>query len=265
MFRGGHDVRFVDAGAVALKAFDCRDAEARHEVGIFAVGFFRAAPARIASEIENGREAFCTPRARASAASAVKTSWSNSGSQVDASADRRGIRRALVGDVAVQAFVVKHHGNAEARVLLHPLLQRVGELRFFARAVGDFAGTRHLADAVLQQDGGVVGEERAFVIDEARLGSPHEDGVLPDAFDLRDFFFERHAREEIGEALFDGEFGVAVGAFVGGCCCCGGLCAFAWRVESAGISAISETTNKTAENLRTFRKTPSMNYFYACN
>ena len=125
--------------------------------------------------------------------------------------DRRGIRRALVGDVAVQAFVMKHHGNAKPRVLLHPLLHRVGELRLFARAVGDFARTRHLADTVLQQDGCVVGKERALVIDEARLGSLHECRVLPDAFHLRDFFFERHARKKIGEAFFDGQLRIAVG------------------------------------------------------
>ena len=62
MFRGGEDVRFVERGAGArvagaLVAGDGGDSEARDEIRIFAVGFFGAAPARIAIEIENRREA----------------------------------------------------------------------------------------------------------------------------------------------------------------------------------------------------------------
>ncbi len=62
MFCGRHDVRFVEARVGALKggalvAGDCCDSEARDEIRIFAVGFFGAAPARVAIEIEDRREA----------------------------------------------------------------------------------------------------------------------------------------------------------------------------------------------------------------
>ena len=120
-----------------------------------------------------------------------------------------GIRRAFGRDVAVEAFVVEEDRDAEARVVFEPLLDGVGELDHCAR-VAMFAGARDFADAVFQEDGGVVGEEGALVIDEEQIGVGEELFVLPSAFELRDFFFERHAREEIGDALFDGEFGVAV-------------------------------------------------------
>ena len=56
----------------------------------------------------------------------------------------------------------------------------------------------------------MVREKCAFVIDETGFGSLHECRVFPDAFHLRDFFFERHARKKIGEAFLDGQLRIAV-------------------------------------------------------
>ena len=56
MLRGGHDVVAVNKEGVALEAFDHGNAHAGTKIRIFAVGLFGAAPARIAREIENGRE-----------------------------------------------------------------------------------------------------------------------------------------------------------------------------------------------------------------
>ncbi len=57
----------------------------------------------------------------------------------------------------------------------------------------------------------VLRQKVALVIDEEHFGVGEERFVLPRAFELRDFFFERHAREEIGDALLDRQCGVAIG------------------------------------------------------
>src|SRR5579863_7306306 len=61
MFRGCHDMRFVEDGAAAwgsraLVARDRGDAESRDEIWILTVSFFGAAPTRIAIEVEHRRE-----------------------------------------------------------------------------------------------------------------------------------------------------------------------------------------------------------------
>src|SRR5580765_5512564 len=43
----------VDVPGIALQAGDCGDSHARGKEGIFAVGFFRASPTRIAGEVEH--------------------------------------------------------------------------------------------------------------------------------------------------------------------------------------------------------------------
>lgn len=147
MFGGGHDVRFVDRRAGTLEAEDGGDTDARGEIGILAIGFFGAAPAGIAGEIENGRQALL----RAAGAhflsnggeDVVNENWIPSGGE----ADGLRVRSAAGSGIAVEAFFMEEDGNAEAGIFGEPLLQGVGEGSHFARAA-IFAGARNSAEAV---------------------------------------------------------------------------------------------------------------------
>ena len=57
MLCGGHHVGFVDARAGSLIAGNRRYTQARYQVRVFAVGFFCAAPAGIARQVEHRCEA----------------------------------------------------------------------------------------------------------------------------------------------------------------------------------------------------------------
>ena len=106
---------------------------------------------------------------------------------------------------------MKQDGNSQPCVFSHPLLHGVRELRYFARAGGDFTGPRHFSDAIFQQNRRPLRKKRAFVIHKSRFRSLHELLVLPNAFELRDFFFQRHPRKQIGKPLLDRKFRIAVG------------------------------------------------------
>ena len=127
-----------------------------------------------------------------------------------------------------------------------------------------FAGARDFADAIFQQGRRVVRQKVALVIDEEHFGVGEKWFVFPRALKLRDFFFERHAREEIGDALFDGEICVAIGRRCD--CCCGDcVCALATRDFNAKVPAIANTTPTHAQNRKKKRTKTSIEYFYACN
>ena len=51
----GHHMVAIDEKVIALQAFDSRHAHARNQVGVFAIGLFGPAPARIAGDIQIGR------------------------------------------------------------------------------------------------------------------------------------------------------------------------------------------------------------------
>src|SRR5579863_3766082 len=57
MLCGSEDVGLIEVWAVALEPADGCDTDASDEVRVFAVGFFRATPSRITSQIENWSEA----------------------------------------------------------------------------------------------------------------------------------------------------------------------------------------------------------------
>ena len=104
--------------------------------------------------------------------------------------------------MAVQAFFVKHHGNAEPRIFQHPFLNGVGELGHRARAFL-FARSGDLAHAILQHVSGFFRREVALVIHDERFH-------LPQRLRLRHLFFKRHALEQVGDALLDGQARVLV-------------------------------------------------------
>src|SRR5579883_792877 len=184
VFGGGGDVEFVDERAGALESADGGEADLRDEVGVLAVSFFGAAPARVAGEIEHRSEALLGAGSAGfggdGGEDVVKERGIPSGSQRD------GLRvRSRAGsDEAMEALDVKEDGDAEAGVVANPFLDGVGVFGHGA-GVAAFAWAGDLADAILEDDGGLAGEEAAF-------------------------FFEGHAGEEIGDALLDGELGGAV-------------------------------------------------------
>src|SRR5215469_9984669 len=53
---GGHHVLGVDSRAVALNRFHARNAKARHQVWVFAIGLFDSAPPGVSTQIEVGAE-----------------------------------------------------------------------------------------------------------------------------------------------------------------------------------------------------------------
>ncbi len=136
----------------------------------------------------------------------------------------------FAGGVAVQAFLVKDHGNAEPGIFDEKFLDGVGEFRHLLggsaqpwRGGGGcgIAGTADLAEAMTFFEGGLrlLGIKIAFGVQQ--FGG----FFLPDAHHLRGFFFQRHAREEIFNAAFGGNVGVFVnGRFRG----------LGWHVSGSG-------------------------------
>ena len=103
--------------------------------------------------------------------------------------------RAAHGRVAVQAFLVIHHRDAEPGVLNEEPLNRVRHLRRLARgfAASGVARAAHLAEAV------PVTEVR-LGLDRVKVPLAVEQQIrflLPDAEHLRGFFLERHARKQV--------------------------------------------------------------------
>ena len=113
----------------SLKAAHRCDAQLADEVGVFAVGFLDAAPARVAPDVDDGSEhelhaarANLPPRHR---------EYAFEQRRIPAARERNGLRkvRRAAGRVAVQSFLVKQHRDAEARaarVALHGVDQLDG-------------------------------------------------------------------------------------------------------------------------------------------
>jgi hypothetical protein len=203
MLGGGKYVILADQWRIALKAANGGEADARHEIRIFAVRFFGAAPARITSKIENGGEALLR---------AARTDLERDGGEnildeigIPRGSERNGLRKrsAARRGVPVKTFFVKKNWNAQTCVVLHPVLNGVGEFGHFARAAV-FAGAGNFTEAEPEGHGGAIRLKGSFFVDEPNAGSLRKLFVLPGAEKLRDFFFERHAREKIGDAKFDG-------------------------------------------------------------
>src|SRR5580700_9550014 len=206
MFRSGHHVSFVEERLVSLQAQNRGKANMRDKVRVFAVGLFGAPPAGIASKIQNRGQALL----RSPGASFGSRRGKNildqrrvpRGGQRDGLRVRSSFRRTKT----VQTLFVKKDGNAQAGIFLQPFLNGVGELRHLARPTV-LARPRHFSQAILQHQPGTIRLERALLIDEKSYGKL---AVLPGALQLRHLFFQSHARKQIGYALFNWPFGVAV-------------------------------------------------------
>src|SRR5262249_56967419 len=94
-----------------------------------------------------------------------------------------------------------------------PLLDGVGELRHLAWSAV-LAGPRYLAQSILQQDRRALGKEGSVIINKQRLRIVVKLAILPRAFELRDFLFQSHPRNQIGHTLLNRQCGVAVWKFL---------------------------------------------------
>jgi hypothetical protein len=104
--------------------------------------------------------------------------------------------------VTVENFVVKDCWNTESWVIDQPFLNGVGEGLAFAWSFA-FSLPRDLADTVLHHFRGFCGREVAAIGGEIRLRVDLR-ATRPQTRQLRDLFFERHSRQEIGDASFNG-------------------------------------------------------------
>jgi hypothetical protein len=208
VLQGGENMFLVAEIAVALEAAHGGDAEARDQVGVLAVGLFHAAPARLTGHVDDRGEGVVRAADTGLECRHGEELLDEVG--VEGGAERNGLRKAgAVGSgVSVQAFLVEHDGDAEARVLEEELLDGVGQFRHGARflAATGVGGTADLAEAAAVAKGLLrFGEiEVALFIDQL-LGL-----LLPDAEHLHGLLFEGHAGEQVFDAARGGKFGILV-------------------------------------------------------
>ena len=132
-----------------MKALDGGDTDARYEVGILAVGFFRATPTRIASQVEHGREALLSAAGADFGGGRREYIGNEQRIPSRSQSNGHGIGRPLGSDMSMETFVVEQDRDLQARIFFHPFLNRVGEFGHRARTT-ILARTRYLAEAVLQ-------------------------------------------------------------------------------------------------------------------
>jgi hypothetical protein len=149
VLKGGEHVFLVAEIAIALKALDCGDAETRDEIWIFAVSLLNAAPARLPSHIDDGRESLMGAAQASLERGHREERFDQFGMECGAEGDRLRKACAVWGCVAVETLLMKDDGDAEAGVLKEEALDGVGQLRHRTRffAATGIAGAPHLTEA----------------------------------------------------------------------------------------------------------------------
>ena len=220
VLKGGEDFAFVPLVVVSLEAEDGLETDLGGEVGVFTEGFLDAAPAGIAGDVDDGRQddvAAAAGRLAGGGGVQLPRQFAvEAGGDADGLPPGRGVERGQ----AVQALLVEDGGDAEAGFLDEPALDVVAEFDLVddgsagVRWSAQLAGARDVADAVGDEDGGGIGVP-------AGLPGVHPFFILPDGGDLGDFLLQRHAADEVFDAVVDRSGGVAVegvgrGLFGGG-------------------------------------------------
>ena len=205
---------------VSLEAAHRGDAQSRNQVRIFAVGFFHAAPARLARHIHHRRQRMM--RAAQAGFQSRHREQRLHQRGIEGCAQRDGLRKtgSIRGGVAVQALFVEHHRNAQAAVLKEELLDGVGQLGHAASvlAAAGIARPAHLAQsAAIAKRLLRLSEIEVAARIHQRLGLR-----LPDAHHLCGLFLQRHPREQVLHASGGGLSGVFINGsgFAGGYCDC---------------------------------------------
>ncbi len=209
MLQRGQDMALIAEIAVALESADSGYAEARHQVRILAVRFFHPAPARFTGDVDHRRE--CVVRAAQASFESRHREERLDQLGIKGRAQRDGLRktRAFRGCVAVQALLMEHNRNAEARVLEKKSLDGVGQLRHASRRLpaAGVTGAANLSDTAAIAESFLRFRlvEVAFLVHQLlRL-------LLPDAEHLRSFLFERHAGKQIFHAACRGQVRILIG------------------------------------------------------
>ena len=188
-----------------------------HEHGVLAVGFLETSPARITGYVNHRRQgqlgAPCAHLTRIDGENASQQLWVPGARQGNRLREARGIAR----DVAVQTFLVKQDGNAEARILHGEVLHRVYERNRLARVtewglVGIATAAQVARTGNLANAGGKYLPRLGLV--EITRRSEDFPLAIPNGGDLRDLFLECHAREEILHAFLHRGVGVFVDRLV---------------------------------------------------
>jgi hypothetical protein len=206
--RGNHVGR-IDKWSIALESFYCRDTDSGDEIRIFPVCLFRPAPTRVARQVEHRSQALLRSAGANLGSSRGEDIVYQAGIPSRSQCNGLWIRSSLGRGVAMEALLMEQNRDSEARVFLHPLLERIREFRHLSRTTM-LAGARHLTQALFQQKGGTVGKESSFLVYKHLTLVLPGVGVLPCTQQLSHFFFQGHARKQVANPLFNQQARVAV-------------------------------------------------------
>ncbi len=205
----GEDLVRRQRQGLALEAQHGRLAHFAAQVRVLAVGFLDAAPARFARHIDDRRQHVVAAAGAGFLGGHGEDARRGRRIEGRGQADRLRERGRILGDEAVQAFLVHDHRNAQPRAFDGPLLHGVDQGRGFQRvAVGH---SPRIAGAGHGRDPDTVARTRdhahAVRIGLLRLGGVEitlgvEDGalLLPQTFHLGDLFLQRHALDQVVDA-----------------------------------------------------------------
>ena len=197
---------------LSLQAADEAGAQDAHQVGVLAERLLGAAPAHVARDVEDRRQALVAAHAAGLAPDGLRRALDEVRVPGRAVGEGRREHRRAAGHQAHQALLVRHRGDPEPGLLAQELLQPVERADAGARL-----------DAVAAERAGDLPEAVAEgLLDRRRVRAPGEvvlaRAVLavlgeeePQRVHLRGLLLERHAGEEVARALLDGPAGFLVG------------------------------------------------------
>ena len=183
---------------IALQAFNRGNAHARGQVGIFAIGLFRAAPAGVARNIQHRREHL--PHATRTGLISGSGKHPFHESRIEGACQSQRLRKAGAPPLhqSMQRLARKNRRYAQPRLLakisLHPIAQNCRIPRRELHIRSPLAG-----------DGLSCGFSRVC---SGRVNDL--DPVFPAAGNLVDLLFQCHPRQQIGHAVFNGKAGILV-------------------------------------------------------
>jgi hypothetical protein len=203
MLEGGEYLAVGQRQYVALQAAHGGHAKLRYKVRIFAEGLLDATPARVASDINDGRKNFAYPADTDLATDDGIDLQKQVGVPAAGQGNGLGEIRGINGCVAVKPFLVQPHGNTQPGLLHGEMLDGIDHLHRLARIAPMrnprrsgavlIGGPGESAETVRILDCRFRGIEIEILVEYVRF-------VFPDGHHLGDFFFQSHATEEIVDA-----------------------------------------------------------------
>ena len=186
---------------VTLQPTDVGEAHLRHELRVFAVRLLEPAPARIAAQIEHGREPVVGPDRPHLEPDGIGQLGVELGSERGCHADRLREHGCFARHQAGADLLVHDGGDTEAGVVAQMALELVSEpCRLGGGEAARAAHARHVADPVGEHG------RRARRVEPAG-GRQLED---PRAAELGDLLVDRHPRQQVGDTLGDRRRRIAI-------------------------------------------------------